>query len=234
MNQKQNNESRSHLNLIIAEAELECIPSSIQHHPQIKSFAKKRKKPASQLLLDASHHHAAMNKLFENSRRGRPDIVHRCALLALDSWANSQDLLRCYIHTRHDYVIEIHPSTRLPRQYHRFVGLIEQLMKKTEIRTDEHTLLSYKKKSLKELVHNIQGEKILFWEQGKNMTIGDLFASKKQNPLTIIIGGFPHGDFHQPPQLIEQKICVEKETFTASYLTAKSIISFEQNYYHHL
>lgn len=233
MKKENNNHIHPNIRLIIAEAELEKIPASIQHHPQIKSYAKKRNKPATQLLLDSSYHHTAMKKITDGSRRGRPDIVHRCLLLALDSWANYQGLLQCFIHTRHDYIIEVHPSTRLPRQYHRFVGLFEQLMTKAEIRSNQTILLTYKKKTLEKLIQEQESEVVLLWEHGKNISIGDFIKSKKKKPLTIVLGGFPHGDFHKATTIIEQKISVEKQSYTASYLTAKSIISFEQIYCNH-
>lgn len=217
----------SSLTMILAESELERIPSSIQHHPQIKAYAKNRDKLPTELLLDASYHHAAMKKLPEWSRRGRPDIVHRCILFALDSWANTHGLLRFYIHTRNDFVITIHPKTRLPRQYHRFIGLIEQLFDRKEIRSSDDVLLSLKKNTLEELLADQRGKTVLFWEKGKNRSVADLIKSYEP-PLTIVIGGFPHGDFHKASHLIEQKFAVEDELFTASYLVAKTIVTFEQ------
>lgn len=221
------------LTLILAESEIERIPASIQHHPQIKSFAKGRNKPATDLLLDASYHHAAMKKLHESSQRGRPDIVHRCALHALDSWVNGQGLLQLFIHTRDDYVIWMNPKTRLPRQYHRFVGLVEQLFKKKKIETSEDVLLTVEKKDLKTLLEDQNAEPFLLWEKGKKKPLFDVIKSKEDEPLTIVIGGFPHGDFHQASQLIENTFAVEQDCFTASYLLAKSIFTFELVNFNH-
>lgn len=222
-----NTEKMPKLTLILAESEIERIPANIQHHPQIKSFTKGRNKPATDLLLDASYHHAAMKKLPESNRRGRPDIVHRCTLHALDSWINQRSLLQFFIHTRDDYVIWLNPKTRLPRQYHRFVGLMEQLFKKKKIETSEDILLTVEKKDLKTVLDDQIGEPFLLWEQGKKKSLFDVITSMKDDPLTIVIGGFPHGDFHQASQLIEHKFAVEQDSFTASYLLAKSICTFE-------
>ena len=226
---KTNKETKSpKLIIIIAESEIEPIPKSIQHHPQIKSYVKKKNKQASNVLLDASYHHASMKKLQDWSRRGRPDIVHRCVLFALDSWANHEGLLKIYIHTRNDYVITINPKTRLPRQYHRFIGLIEQLLETKQICFSDEILLTYEKKTLKQLLEEQKGEAVLLWEKGKLISIVDLIESKKGFPLIVVIGGFPHGDFHQAHRLIEQKFSIESESYTASYLTAKTLITFEQ------
>ena len=218
------------LTLILAESEIEIIPSSIRFHPQIKSYAKSKNKPASELLLDASYHHAAMKKLPDSSRRGRPDIVHRCALFALDSAINKKGLLKLYIHTRNEKIIWINPKTRLPRQYHRFIGLMEQLMKKNRIETANEVLLSIEPKSLKELLSEQEGETFLLWEQGKKSSFFEMCKNVKHLPLTVVIGGFPHGDFHNASHLIRKKISVDSGSYTASYLLAKTICTFEQIY----
>ncbi len=225
-----NSTKHQKLTLILAESEIETIPSSIQFQSQIKSYAKSKNKPASELLLDASYHHAAMKKLPDSSRRGRPDIVHRCALFALDSAINKKGLLKLYIHTRNEKIIWINPKTRLPRQYHRFIGLMEQLMKKNRIETANEVLLSIEPKSLKELLSEQEGETFLLWEQGKKSSFFEMCKNVKHFPLTVMIGGFPHGDFHNASHLISKKISVDSESHTASYLLAKTICTFEQIY----
>lgn len=225
-----NTKKQQSLTLILAESEIERIPQHIHRHPQVKSYAKSRKKPASDLLLDASYHHAAMKRLKDNSRRGRPDIVHRCALFALDSMINKNGLLTFYIHTRNEEIIMVNPQTRLPRQYHRFIGLMEQLYKKKRIETANEILLSLEEKSLEQLLSDQQGEIFLLWEQGKKSSFSQLCEFGKQSPLTVVIGGFPHGDFHIASDLTNQKISVGFDSYTASYLLAKTICSFERLY----
>lgn len=38
-------------------------------------------------------------------------------------------MLRVYIHTRNNEIIYVKPETRIPRNYNRFVGLMESLFK---------------------------------------------------------------------------------------------------------
>jgi len=219
--------NQSALTIILAESEIEHIPPAIKNHPQIKSYEKKRNKSSTELLLDASYHYAAMKKLPDWRRRGRPDIAHRCALHLMDSWANKQGILQFFIHTRDNYVIWINPKTRLPRQYHRFVGLIEQLMIKKRIIASNKELLTYEKKTLEQLLSNQFGKIFLFWEKGTSSSLFDIINTNKSDHLTFVIGGFPHGDFYEAVNLIEQKIAIEKGSYTASYLVAKSIITYE-------
>jgi rRNA small subunit pseudouridine methyltransferase Nep1 len=117
------------LHLVIAEAELELVPKAILDHPAVVNHARRRGKRPDEILLDSTYHHAAIKKLPDGERRGRPDIVHICLLNALESIASKEGKLRVYVHTRNDEVIYIRPETRIPRNYNRFVGLMESLFR---------------------------------------------------------------------------------------------------------
>ncbi|HID15949.1 MAG TPA: 16S rRNA methyltransferase, partial [Candidatus Atribacteria bacterium] len=121
------------LTIILAEAALETIPKQIINHPLIRKHSKKRGKKPSEMLLDTSYHYAAMKKLDGRWKRGRPDIIHITLLQILGSPANLQGKIKVYIHTRNNKVIYINPETRLPRNYLRFTGLIEQLFKTRKV-----------------------------------------------------------------------------------------------------
>ncbi len=53
------------LNLLLVDSEIETVPPEIASHPAVRTSATKRKKPASQILLDATLHHSAMKRLGE-------------------------------------------------------------------------------------------------------------------------------------------------------------------------
>jgi rRNA small subunit pseudouridine methyltransferase Nep1 len=184
------------LHLVIAEAELEPVPKSIRNHPAVVRYAKKRGKKPGEVLLESTYHHAALRKLPDGDRRGRPDIVHICLLNALESIANREGLLRVYVHTRNDEVIHIKPETRLPRNYNRFLGLMESLFKDRIVPRDLG-LLRMEKMGLMELIDGINPDGIfVMHEEGaltKPIDFGRRLASLR-NP-TVIVGGFPHGDF---------------------------------------
>jgi len=74
-----------------------------------------------------------MRTLTNASKRRRPDIAHFTVLEALGSPLNKEGVLRTYMHTLDDRVITVSPKIRLPRNYDRFVGLIEQLFQKDRI-----------------------------------------------------------------------------------------------------
>lgn len=48
----------------------------------------------------------------------------QCLLMLLDSPLNRAGLLQVYIHTERNVLIEVNPSTRIPRTFDRFCGLM--------------------------------------------------------------------------------------------------------------
>ena len=53
-----------------------------------------------------------------------PWLIMQCLLMLLDSPLNRAGLLQVYIHTERNVLIEINPSTRIPRTFDRFCGLM--------------------------------------------------------------------------------------------------------------
>ncbi|MCJ7634937.1 16S rRNA methyltransferase, partial [Candidatus Bathyarchaeota archaeon] len=104
---------------------MELVPKNLWGHPSVSKRARLLRKNASNMLLDRSYHHAAMLSIEDNKKRGRPDIIHFCLLNALGTPLSWEGQLQTIVHTREDKVISVQPETRLPRNYDRFVGLIE-------------------------------------------------------------------------------------------------------------
>ena len=215
------------LHLVIAEAELELVPKAILDHPAVVNHARKRGKRPEEILLDSTYHHSALKKLEDGERRGRPDIVHICLLNALESIANKEGLLRVYVHTRNDEVIYIKPETRIPRNYNRFVGLMESLFKNRTVPKDLE-LLRIEEKSLEELVDEIGSDGVfVMHEEGKLTKPSDFgkTLSELENPL-VIVGGFPHGDFRS--EIPGEKISLYKAPLMAWTVVNEVIVNFER------
>lgn len=60
----------------------------------------------------------------------KPHIVHQCLLNLMDSPLNKAGLLKVLVNTFNGQLIEINPTTRIPRTYQRFSPLIGQLLKR--------------------------------------------------------------------------------------------------------
>jgi rRNA small subunit pseudouridine methyltransferase Nep1 len=219
------------LTLIIAEAALETVPKNLWSHPAVRRHSKRQKKPPQHLLLDRSLHHAAMKKLRENEKRGRPDITHFALLEALGSPLNKEGLLQIYVHTNNNYIITVNPKTRLPRNYNRFLGLFEQLFQLGKVPSEGEVLLKLERKTLPKLLAEIEADYILLLSrEGKPKTVEKAVSSlqKKQRPA-IIIGGFPHGHFSKITlELADESISVDSEMLEAWTLTARVIYEYEK------
>ncbi len=216
------------LHLILADCELERVPPEISHHRIIKWWARRRGRKPTELILDSSLFFPAIRKLENGSRRGRPDIVHRCLLVALDSPLNKEGLLRVYVHTRNDELITIEPHTRLPRTFNRFVGLIESLFLKG---FTERKLLKMRKATLEEVVNTIRPSKtICFSMRGKPKTWKEIYGGvHPTHRICLIIGGFPEGEFiSDVDHLCDEIVCVDPEPLASSSIVARAIFAYEE------
>lgn len=217
------------LHLIIAEASLELVPPQIASHPAVKKNAKKRGKKPTEVLLDVSLHHSAMKRLPNSHKRGRPDIIHRAMLSALDSPLNKEGKLRLYVHTINDLVIYVKPEVRLPRDYRRFIGLIEQLFKEGKV-PREKPLLWIERLDLEELIQEIKPDvTILLSELGEitnPIELGDVISLFTYP--AIIVGGFPHGDFSEKTLKITQRTySIYKEPLETTTVISRLLCGIE-------
>lgn len=190
--------SKGKYTLVLAESSLELIPKELWNDPSIIKSAKRRRKKPAEILLDKSLHYHAMKKIAKREKRGRPDIVHVSLLLALNSPLNQEDMLNIYVHTLENYVIIVNPEVRIPKNYNRFVGLMEQLLKYGKVPPEsEKPLLYVKTMSLKDLISRINPRKvILLSEKGEKIRLIDVPKIIRKGDM-FIIGGFPHGDFEK-------------------------------------
>ena len=205
------------------------MPHPIQGHPAVVKHAKLRKKRPSRILLDASFHHQAIRSKYpqEAERRGRPDIVHLFLMNSQESLLNKYGLLRVYIHTRNNDVIKIAPETRLPKAYHRFVGLMEHVFQNKYVPDKENPLLLLEKMSLKALAEECGGKIVVLSEKGKRVKLKDYELSKD---VTFIIGGFPSGDFLSNLDFADEIISIHESTLMAWVAAYEIIAEYERRY----
>ena len=217
------------LHLILADSELETVPREIANHNVIKWSARRLGRRPTEILLNSSLHYPAMQRLPDCDRRGRPDIVHICLLLALDTPLNREGLLRTYVHTRHNKIITVDPSTRLPRMFNRFTGLIEHLFLTGEA-PPEKPLLTLENASLAELVGRIKPKRVIsFSPHGQIRHYKELFSNaSKEDDICVIIGGFPHGDFlSNVTELSNELVSIDPETLRAPTVLMRAIFAYE-------
>lgn len=218
------------LDLIIADSEVETVPTEIANHRVIRWHARQKGRRPVEIILNSGLHHAAMRRLADGDRRGRPDIAHMCLLLALDAPLNREGLLRVYIHTRHNRVITVDPSTRLPRVLNRFEGLLEQLFLTGEAPPGK-PLLRLERATLEELVHRLHPKRtITFSDRGQMKPLAEVFSglSIKDN-ICVLVGGFPNGDFISDVSSIsDEQVCIDPDLLTAPTVVSRAIYAYEE------
>lgn len=216
------------LNLLLVDSEIETVPPEIASHPAVRASATKRKKPASQILLDATLHHSAMKGLGGAERRGRPDIVHFFLLLGLESILSRRGLLRVFVHTRNEELITVDPTTRLPKNYPRFVGLMESLFAEKAVPSRGASLLKLNedysfKRCLDEIPHS---KVVVLSEQGKRTRLSQYFNGNED--LLCVIGGFSKGDFRSDVYSgADEVISIFEEPLTVWTVTSELIVNYE-------
>jgi len=217
------------LAIVLAESELELVPDEIQSHAQVRSCAKARDKPASRMLLDSSSHHSAMRRLEDSDRRGRPDLVHMALIMAQDSPLNKLGRLHTYVHTRDDRVIWVSPVERLPRNYDRFVELVEHLYEVGRIDSGGEALLRVERMTLRALVGGLGCRTVLMWERGERADLPEALRELAGvGGVAVLVGGFPHGDFREAAGLADVTVRMGDEQLTAPTVVARVILLYEQ------
>lgn len=194
------------------------MPRELQAEPTVVEEARRSRTTPNKLLLDASRHLPLMrSRLKDWRKRGRPDIIHFCALLALDSRLNQERGVRLLVHTRNDEVIEFSREVRLPRVYNRFCGLMQDLFEKKRIDHDGKLLMKLEKKSLKQLIKELRagGSIFVLDAAGERKTISGLAQLASPGSACFVLGGFPHESFSGKELLELPKVSLSSEELCA-------------------
>ncbi len=217
--------------LILAESALETIPKQLWNHPAVQTYAKLRRKHPQFLILDRSFHHSAMKTLRQNLKRGRPDIVHFALLEALGSPLNKENQLQAYVHTFNNHVVTVNSETRLPRNYSRFLGLMEQLFEAGKVPPKGTALLTLEHKTLPQLIREVNPSHVIaFSRVGTRKTLEEtiLKLSSEKQPA-ILVGGFPHGHFVNPTlKLADETVCIYSEMLETWTVVSRVVYEYER------
>ena len=219
------------MNLIFTETALELVPREILLHPSVRRNAKRRKKAAEETLLDRSLHHYAMDRLTNAEKRGRPDIIHICLLLAMGSPLNRMGKLRVSISTVNGFGIEVNASTRPPRDCIRFNGLMEQLLINGAVPVEGEPLMKLYRNSLSEQLKKIapsrtialssHGEPSSFEKVSKILT--------EESKPAVFIGAYPKGPMSSEVlDLADEVYSVHPEPLEAWTVTSRMIYEYEK------
>lgn len=185
------------ITLIIAEAALETVPREIATHPAIMGRARKLGAKPTEMLLDRSYHHAAMKKLEESWKRGRPDIVHFALMEALSTPLFMEGKLKVYVHTVGDRVITIADNLRIPKSYFRFEGVISVLFRDGSVKSEDGAvLMEMHERTFEQLVGDVAPDKVVgLSTAGVQSSAQQVARDAGGGNSMFVIGAFPKGHF---------------------------------------
>ena len=223
---------KPHFSIILVESALERI-DFLSNRKLLRKIQADRHKALEKTILDVSIHNHLMQNLSEKNKRGRPDIIQTALLLALGSRLNKEGHLRIYVHTRNNEIISLDPQVRIPRNYNRFIGLMEQLFEIKNITSEsQQILLSIKPQTLKEFIQSIEPTLILlFSESGslwKRAELQQTFSDHSH--IAILVGGFPHGDFSSETlALTDKKVSIYPQALDTLAVLSYIVNTAEQS-----
>ena len=144
-------------------------------------------------LLNCDEHMKLIRKNKKDPAFCRPDILHQCLLMLMDSPLNRAGLLQVYVHSTQNVLIEINPQTRIPRTFPRFAGLFVQLLHKLQIKAvgTSTSLLKVIKNPITS--HVPPCRKVLMSFKAKKLIKPIELVPSDESPIAIVIGAMAHG-----------------------------------------
>lgn len=143
---------------------------------------------------------------------------------------NLEGLLRTYVHTIEDKVIDVDPRVKLPRNYDRFIGLLEQLYEEKSVPPGEQPLLRIRECALSKLVRESGTSTVVaFSTLGKLTSVKDACSPiVKADAPAVLIGGFAHSHFNESTaRLASHVFSIDKEPLDACVVAARVIYEYE-------
>jgi rRNA small subunit pseudouridine methyltransferase Nep1 len=215
------------LNFVLAESALELVPKEIWRSPSVVSDSKRREKEAGELLLDRTFHHAAMTRLRDSEKRGRPDLVHVALLSVTGTPLYLDGMVKVFVHTCSDVVLEIAEKTRIPKNYIRFRGLMEEAL----VDRPQGGLVAARSLGIEELARKISGDMVFGLSvQGRKTTAGELAGEivAARDPC-VIVGGFPHGHFSaETLEVVDDLVRIHPRPLEAHIVASRVVYEVEK------
>jgi rRNA small subunit pseudouridine methyltransferase Nep1 len=175
------------------------VPREIAGHAAVKNHARRLGLKPSEILLDRSYHHAAMGKLEDGNKRGRPDIVHFALMEALSTPLFTKGMVRVYVHTIDEKLISISDNLRIPKSYFRFERLMGGLFRDKIVKSDKGAvLMEISDGTLADLLDSIKPARVIgLSTTGVQGTAEKAVAENLADDCAFVIGGFPRGHFSE-------------------------------------
>jgi rRNA small subunit pseudouridine methyltransferase Nep1 len=217
------------LSLVIAESALELVPVELQRHNSVIASARRFNKKPSEILLDISWHFAAMKGIKNEIKRGRPDLVHFSLLESCSIPLYFENKLNVFVHTIDDKVISLGQNVRLPKSYHRFIGLVEKLYATGRIEENNNTLLEIKEMNFGDLIKKINPKQTIALSSKGIKSSYQKVAEEMDDDTCLVVGGFSKGQFSDKNKDYFNKIVlVDKNPLEAHIIISRVLYEYEK------
>jgi rRNA small subunit pseudouridine methyltransferase Nep1 len=217
------------LSLVLAESALELVPPELQNHNSVLASARRFNKKPSEILLDVSWHFAAMKGIKDEIKRGRPDLIHFCLLEACSIPLYFENKIQVFVHTIDDKIIFVGNGVRLPKSYHRFIGLIEKLYSTGKIEEGNKILLEIKEMDFASLIEKIKPKKTIGLSQKGSSSSYKELSQELDDDTCIVVGGFSKGQFSDKSKKHFDKILsVDRNPLEAHIIISRMLYEYEK------
>jgi rRNA small subunit pseudouridine methyltransferase Nep1 len=184
------------------------------------------------MLLDRSYHHAAMKKLDQAWKRGRPDIVHFALMEALSTPLFMRGMLDVYVHTVDDRIITVAENLRIPKSYFRFEGVMATLFREGAVKSEDGaTLLEMHDGTFEELVQELAPERVVGLSSAGVQSTAQEVVSKNidRDSCMFVVGAFPKGHFaEKTTQLFNCTYSIHESGLEAHVVIARLLYECEK------
>lgn len=201
----------------------------LQRHNSVTASARRFNKKPSEILLDISWHFAAMKGIKNEIKRGRPDLIHFSLLEACSIPLYFENRLNVFVHTIDDKVISIGQNVRLPKSYHRFIGLVEKLYNTKEIKENSNTLLTLEDMSFGELIRKINPEQTIALSSKGIKSSYQKLSEEIKNNTCLVVGGFSKGQFSDKnKEYFDKIVSVDNNPLEAHIIISRILYEYEK------
>jgi rRNA small subunit pseudouridine methyltransferase Nep1 len=216
--------------ILFLESSLELVPRELHGEPDVIRSARRYEIPLSRLILDKSLHYKAMRRLEMRWKRGRPDIIHMCLLLAVESPLTRRGVVEVYFHVLDGRVFKVRSDARLPKHLERFKGVMSDLLIAGKVPVDSPDPLIFKVSSSLEDFLAGEGKMMILWEKGELKQPEEIVEEAVVENAVLGIGAFPRGDFKEEVLRLAHKryAIAGGHPLTAWSVTARLVCELER------
>jgi rRNA small subunit pseudouridine methyltransferase Nep1 len=142
-----------------------------------------------------------------------------------------EGFLNVYLHLQDGRTVNVRSDVRLPRNYDRFVGLMEQLLSTGRVPPKGDSLLHVTDRTLDKLISDIKSElSIVAINGGQKTTIEgltNLLPTDSSVPVIVGVGAFPHGFLSDSIlELFEHKLAFDEEVMMSWHVCSEVLWTY--------